>query len=59
MKGLRDVLRQHADVLSDGDANSSAGSDKAPSEDNLDPEEMSAVVPVEEDPDFIRKINLN
>ena len=59
MKGLRDVLRQHADVLSDGDANSSAGSDKAPSEDNLDPEEMSAVVPVEEDPDFIRKMNLN
>ena len=59
MKALRKVLRQHADVFSEGDGNSSAGSDKAPSEDNLDPEEIAAVIPIEEDPDLMRKVNLN
>lgn len=59
MKALREVLRQHADVLSEGDGNSSAGSDKAPSEDNLDPEEIAAVIPIEEDPDLMRKVTIN
>lgn len=59
MKALRKVLRQHADVFTDGEANSSAGSDKAPSEDNLDPEEIAAVVPVEEDPDFIKRTKIS
>ena len=46
-------------MFSEGDGNSSAGSDKAPSEDNLDPEEIAAVIPIEEDPDLMRKVNLN
>jgi hypothetical protein len=46
-------------VLSEGDGNSSAGSDKAPSEDNLDPEEIAAVIPIEEDPELMQKVNLN
>lgn len=59
MKAIRKVLRQHADVLSDGDGNSSAGSDKAPSEDNLDPEEIAAVIPIEEDPELMKKVSQN
>jgi len=59
MKALRKVLRQHADVFTDGEANSSAGSDKAPSEDNLDPDEIAAVVPVEEDPDFMKRAKVS
>ena len=59
MKALRKVLRQHADVFTDGEANSSAGSDKAPSEDNLDPDEIAAVVPVEEDPDFMKRAKIS
>lgn len=46
-------------MLSEGDGNSSAGSDKAPSEDNLDPEEIAAVIPIEEDPELMQKVNLN
>ena len=34
-KALLKVLRQHSDVVSDGETTSSAGSDNAPSEDNL------------------------
>lgn len=59
MKALREVLRQHADILSEGDGHSSAGSDKAPSEDNLDPDEIAAVIPIEEDPDLMRKVAMN
>ena len=59
MKALRKVLRQHADVFSDADANSSAGSDKAPSEDNLDPEEIAAVIPIEEDPDLMKRAKIS
>jgi hypothetical protein len=38
-------------VGNDGESSSSAGSDKAPSEDNLEPEEMQMLVPnpIEED----------
>ena len=32
------------------------GSDKAPSEDNLDPEEIAAVIPIDEDPDLAKRI---
>lgn len=38
-------------MATDGESSSSAGSDKAPSEDNLDPEEIQMVVP-ELDDDF-------
>lgn len=37
-KALCNVLRQHADVATEGETTSSVGSEKAPSEDNLDPE---------------------
>lgn len=39
------VLRFTADVETDGANTSSAGSDNAPSEDNLKPEEIAEVVP--------------
>ena len=48
-------MRQTADVFSDNETASSQGSDRAPSEDNLDPEEIAAVIPVEEDPDLHKK----
>lgn len=59
MKALREVLRQHADILSEGTCNSSGGSEKAPSDDNLDPDEIAAVIPIEEDPELLRKVTLN
>ena len=34
-KALLKVLRQHSDVQTDGESTSDAGSDNAPSEDNL------------------------
>ena len=49
-KALLNVLRQHSDVVSDGENTSSAGSDQAPSDDNLQLEEMAEVVPIMEDP---------
>jgi len=55
-KGLQAVLRQTADIFTDGNSSSSAGSDKAPSEDNLDPEEIEKVLPVQEDPDLASKV---
>lgn len=39
------MLRTTHDVGTDGESSSSAGSDRAPSEDNLEPEEMQMVVP--------------
>ena len=39
-KGLLQVLRTAHDVGKDGETSSSAGSDKAPSEDNLEPEDI-------------------
>jgi hypothetical protein len=53
---LAAVLRQTADIFTDGRASSSAGSDKAPSEDNLELEEIEKVLPVQEDPDFAFKL---
>lgn len=38
-------MRTTHDVGTDGESSSSAGSDRAPSEDNLEPEEMQMVVP--------------
>ena len=40
-KALANVLRQHADVITDGESTSDMGSDKAPSEDNLNPEQIA------------------
>jgi hypothetical protein len=54
-KALRKVLRQTAEVFSENENQSSQGSDKAPSEDNLDPEEIAAVIPIEEDQDLLKK----
>ena len=58
-KGLAAVLRQTADIFSDGHSSSSAGSDGAPSEDNLDVEEIEKVLPVQEDPDLATKLKNN
>ena len=44
-KALLQVLRSTHDVATDGESSSSAGSDRAPSEDNLEPEEIQMVVP--------------
>ena len=53
-KALLRVLRQHSDVQTDGESTSSAGSDNAPSEDNLKPEEIAEVVPIMEDPEVAK-----
>ena len=53
-KALLKVLRQHSDVQTDGESTSSAGSDNAPSEDNLKPEEIAEVVPIMEDPEVAK-----
>ncbi len=55
MKALRKVLRQTEEIFSENETQSSQGSDRAPSEDNLNVEEMVEVVPVEEDPDLMLK----
>jgi hypothetical protein len=51
-KGLAAVLMNMGDIFSDGSSDSSAGSDDAPSEDNLDIEEIEKVLPVHEDIDL-------
>lgn len=43
------MLRSCENLFSGGESSSSAGSDKAPSEDNLEPEEIQKVVPITED----------
>ena len=55
-KALLHALRQTADIVSDGESTSSVGSDQAPSEDNLEPEEIEKVLPVQEDPDLVNKL---
>jgi hypothetical protein len=50
------VLRQTNDIFSDICSTSSAGSDKAPSEDNLDIEEIEKILPVNEDADLQTKL---
>eukprot|EP00347_Sterkiella_histriomuscorum_P004799 403359053 len=45
-KALSCVLRQTQDLMLDGETTSSAGSDQAPSEDNMEPEEIQNLVPV-------------
>ena len=39
-------LKQNKDLLKKGEGDSSGGSDSAPSEDNLQPEEMVKIMPV-------------
>ena len=55
-KALLKVLRQHSDVVTDGETTSSVGSDNAPSEDNLQPEEIAEIIPIEADPNLAKKI---
>lgn len=55
-KGMAAVLRQTNDIFSDICSTSSAGSDKAPSEDNLDIEEIEKILPVNEDADLQTKL---
>ena len=55
-KALLKVLRSHSDVQTDGESTSSAGSDNAPSEDNLKPEDIADVVPIMEDPEMAKAI---
>jgi hypothetical protein len=52
------VLRQHSDVMSDGGEStaSSGGSEKMPSDDNLEVEEIAEVIPVEDDPVLQKKL---
>ena len=50
------MLRQHSDVVTDGETTSSVGSDNAPSEDNLQPEEIAEIIPIEADPNLAKKI---
>jgi hypothetical protein len=56
MKALRKALRHTEEVFSDNETQSSQGSEKAPSEDNLDPEEIATVLPIEDDPELMRKL---
>ena len=46
---LMAVLRASENIYNDGETTSSAGSDQAPSEDNLEPEEILKVVPIDDD----------
>lgn len=55
-KALLKVLRQHSDVQTDGETTSSVGSDNAPSEDNLKPEEIAEVVPIEDAAELAKAI---
>ena len=41
-------------MQTDGETTSSAGSDNAPSEDNLKPEEIAEIVPIMEDPEVAK-----
>ena len=58
-KGLLAVLRQTADIFSDGNTTSSVGSEPVPSEDNLDIEQAQEVLPVQEDPELVIKLKQN
>ena len=52
------MLRQHSDVVTDGETTSSVGSDNAPSEDNLQPEEIAEIIPIEADPNLAKKVKV-
>lgn len=43
---LTDELKLNKDLLKKGDGDSSSGSDSAPSEDNLNPEDIVKIIPV-------------
>lgn len=43
-------------MFNDANSFSSAGSDHAPSEDNLDLEEIEKILPINEDPELVNKI---
>ena len=58
-KGLACVLRQTNDIFPERNSSgSSMGSDNAPSEDNLDIEEIEKVLPVNEDPELAQKFEI-
>ena len=42
--------------MTDGETTSSVGSDNAPSEDNLQPEEIAEIIPIEADPNLAKKM---
>jgi hypothetical protein len=46
MSMLADELKSNKELLNKGDGDSSSGSDSAPSEDNLEPEEIVKIMPV-------------
>ena len=48
-KALLNVLRLTQDLICDGETTSSAGSEQAPSDENLEPEEIEKVIPVVEE----------
>jgi len=54
-RALLQVLRHTHDIQSDGTQGTSSGSDNAPSDDNLDPEEIERVVPID-DPALLKLI---
>lgn len=43
---LCDELKSNKDLLKKGDGDSSSGSDSAPSEDNMNPEDIVKIIPV-------------
>jgi hypothetical protein len=43
---LTEELKQNKELLSKGDGDSSSGSDSAPSDDNLKPEDIAKIIPV-------------
>jgi hypothetical protein len=55
-KALLYVLRHNQDLIEYGKDNSSSGSEDAPSDDNLAPEDMEKVVPIE-DPKVLSVLN--
>ena len=43
-------------MQTDGESTSDAGSDNAPSEDNLQPDEIAEVIPIMEDPNLAKQV---
>lgn len=43
---IADELKENKELISKGDGDSSSGSDSAPSEDNLAPEDIVKIIPV-------------
>jgi len=58
-KTLCNILRQHSDIMTDNETTSSMGSDKAPSEDNFDFEQIKQVIPTNSDDEETEKKDKN